>query len=250
MIRPGKIGLNVIVAILALSITFTALIAFATSGDDFTDTFPLDDLHFASRGENPYFILRPGYHMYYEGEEGGELIQLYIQVLHRTKVVDGVRTRVVCEIEYVDGELAEISWNYFAICKENKGIFYFGEWVNIYEDGEVVSHEGSWLAGKDGARPGLLMPGLPLLGSRYFQEVAPGVAMDRAEHLSLSETVETPAATFENCLKVEETTPLEPSALDYKFYAYRVGLVQDGPVKLVSYGYHYGGGGGNDDDDD
>lgn len=52
----------------------------------------------------------------------------------------------------------------------------------------------------------------------------------------MSETVRTPAAQFTNCLKVEETTPLDPGNKEYKYYAAGIGLVQDGALKLVKHG--------------
>jgi len=203
--------------------------------EGFTDSFRLDECNFKTRGRNPYFILEPGYQLIFEGEEGKEFVRLGITVLNETRTIAGVKTRVVEEVEYHDSQLAEISRNYFAICDPTNSVFYFGEDVDNYEDGEIVSHDGSWRAGEDGASPGIMMPGTVLLGSRYFQEFAPDVALDRAEILSLSEVVETPADTFEDVLKTVETTPLEPNAKEYKFYAPGVGLIQDGTLKLVGY---------------
>lgn len=204
----------------------------AGSGE-FTDSFRLDECTFKTRGSNPYFILEPGYQLILEGEEGKEFVRLEITVLNETEMVNGVRTRVVQELETADSQLVEISRNYFAICEQTNSVFYFGEDVDIYEDGEVVSHEGAWRAGEDDAEAGLMMPGTVLLGARYFQEVAPEVAMDRAEILSLDAVVETPAATFEEVLVTEETTPLEPNAKELKFYAPGIGLIQDSALKLV-----------------
>ena len=105
--------------------------------------------------------------------------------------------------------------------------------------GDHVSvHYTGWLYndGVKGAKFGLMMPGIPLLGARHYQEVAPEVAMDRAEIVSLKETVKTPAGEFKNCLKVEETTPLEPGTKGYKYYAPGVGLVRDGGLRLAKYG--------------
>jgi hypothetical protein len=79
------------------------------------------------------------------------------------------------------------------------------------------------------------MPGTILLGSRYFQEIAPDVAMDRAEHVRMNVTVETPKDIFEGCIEVKETTPLEPNAKDTKVYAPGIGLVIDGPLELTDY---------------
>jgi hypothetical protein len=197
-----------------------------------TTEFVVDRKDLVSAGRNPYYILEPGYQLVLEG--GNE--RLVITVLDETKMVDGVETRVVEERETKGGQVVEISRNYFAICKRSNSVYYFGEDVDHYKKGKVVSHEGSWLSGVKGARFGLYMPGLPLVGARYYQELAPGAGMDRAEILSLSETVKTPAGVFKNCLKTLETSPLEPDTRDYKFYAPGIGLVRDPTVQLVRHG--------------
>jgi hypothetical protein len=217
----------------------------------YTDSFFLEDCRLSPRGVNKYFIpLKTGSFLRFEGEEDGEAKALLITVLKRTKKVAGVRCAVVREMEWTDGEITEISWNYFAICPRGNDVFYFGEDVDIYEDGEVVSHDGAWLAGVNGAQPGLIMPGRPLNGARYYQEIAAGIALDRAEHLDDKATVETPAGTFENCLFVAETSPLEPGHVSLKHYARGVGLIEDGPLKLAEYGYDRRGGEPKDNDDD
>jgi hypothetical protein len=200
--------------------------------ETWTTEFPVDKQELASTGRNPYFILEPGHYLVLRG--GG--VELTITVLTETKMVDGVQTRVVEERETKAGELFEISRNYFAISKRTNDVFYFGEDVDFYKGGKVVSHEGAWLSGVNGARFGLLIPGQPSVNARYYQEVAPGVAMDRAEIISLTDTVRTPAGEFKNCLKVKETTPLEPGVTDYKYYAPGIGMVQDGALKLVKSG--------------
>jgi hypothetical protein len=167
----------------------------------FTDTFPVDASEWSSTGTNPWFVLEPGYVLELAGTEEGKPARLVITVLDETKTVDGVETRVVEERETVGGELEEVSRNYFAISKRTNSVYYFGEDVDEYDDGKVAGHPGAWLSGANGAKFGLFMPGDALLGARYFQEVAPGVAMDRAEVLSVSETLETPAAKFEHCLR-------------------------------------------------
>jgi hypothetical protein len=186
----------------------------------------------ASTGRNPYFILEPGYQLVLEG--GGE--QVTITVLNETKIVDGVETRVVEERETDRGRLTEISRNYFAINTRTNDVLYFGEDVDKYRDGRVVNHEGAWLSGVGGAKFGVIMPGTPALNVTFQQETAPGVAMDRGKVVGMSETVRTPAGEFTGCLKVEETTPLEPGVVEFKYHARDIGLVQDGSLKLVRFG--------------
>ena len=156
--------------------------------------------------------------------------------MNQTEVVGGVETRVVEERETAGGELVEISRNFFALCQNNSSIFYFGEEVDIYKDGKIISHSGAWRADSGDAKAGLMMPGIILLGAKYYQEVAPKVAMDRAEIISINETLQTLAGKFENCLLTEETTPLEPKNKEYKIYAPGIGLIQDGELLLTKYG--------------
>jgi hypothetical protein len=200
--------------------------------DAWAADFPIQNGELVSTGRNSYFILEPGYQMVFEG--GGE--RLTITVLDETRMVAGVETRVVEERETKGEQLAEVSRNYFAISKRTNDVFYFGEDVDMYKDNQVVSHDGVWLAGVSDAKFGLMMPGLPQPQARHYQEVAPGVAMDRAEIVGIHETVQTPAGEFKDCLKIEETTPLEPGVKEYKYYAPGIGLVQDGSLKLVRYG--------------
>jgi len=222
---------------LVAALGFVVLAATARSGEktkddgSWTTDFPLEKGELASSGRNPYFILEPGYSLVLKGDEE----QVTVTVLAQTKKVDGVETRVVEERETKGGKLAEVSRNFFAISKRTNDVFYFGEEVDVYKDDKLVSHEGAWLAGAKDAKFGLMMPGRSSLHARYYQEIAPKVAMDRAENISVSETVKTPAGEFKNCLKVEETTPLEPGK-EYKYYAPGIGLVQDGSLKLVKYG--------------
>jgi hypothetical protein len=198
-------------------------------------SFDLENCNFASTGENSYFILKPGYQVTLEGEEDGEELQLVMTVLDETKIVNGIETRVVEEEETEGSNLVEISRNYFALCKPTNNAIYFGEDVDIYEDGEIVSHEGAWLAGQNGSKAGMIMPEKVEVGLKYYQEVAPGVAEDRAEIVSVNDTLDTPAGTFDQVLKTKETNPLEPDEKEFKFYAPGIGLIQEEAIKLVNY---------------
>lgn len=136
-------------------------------------------------------------------------------------------------------ELVEVSRNYFARCRQTNAIYYFGEDVDIYEDGEIVSHDGAWRTGEGhpSAKPGLIMPGTFLLGSRYVQEIAPGIAEDQAENVAMGLKEHTRAGKFYNCVEVLETTPLEPGAESTKIYCPGVGLVVDDVAELVHFGF-------------
>ena len=202
----------------------------------FTDSFMQDSCSFLSIGRNMYFILEPGYQLVLEGKEGNEKTRLVVTVLNETKKIGNVETRVVEENESVNGETVEISRNFFAFCRQTGSVFYFGEEVDMYKNGKITSHEGAWIAeGKNKA--GIIMPGQVLSGARYYQEIAPGLAMDRTEIINNTEKLETPAGIFSNCLKVEETTPLEPKAKEFKMHASGIGLVKDEHLVLVRFGF-------------
>lgn len=207
----------------------------------YTTSFRIADCTFLSRGDdNPYFILDPGHQLILESVAGKEEVELRITVLGETQDITlpgigVVRTRVVEEREWIDGELAEVSRNFFALCAETRDVFYFGEDVDFYEGGVIANHHGSWRAGVNSALPGLIMPGTFLLGSRYFQEIAPSAALDRGENLGMDLTVKVPAGDFEECVSVFETSALESSSTSHKIYAPGVGLIVDDSLALVSW---------------
>jgi hypothetical protein len=214
--------------------------AAADDDDRYTRSFRLADCDFQTIGTNPFFPLQPGHSLTLEGLDDGVALKVVITVLEETKEVSlpgigAVQTRVIEEREWKNGLLVERSLNYFASCEPTNDVYYFGEAVDIFEpDGSVV-HDGAWLAGRKGARPGIIMPGTLLLGSRYYQELAPGVALDRAEHEGLAVTIHTPAGTFNKCARVIESTPLEPGHESMKVYCPGLGLVQDNEARLSDY---------------
>jgi hypothetical protein len=147
-----------------------------------------------------------------------------------------VVTRVVEEREWKNGALYEVAKNYFALCEQTKDVYYFGEDVDYYKNGKVVKHDGTWHAGGKN-KPGLIMPGTPKLKMKYYQEIAPGIAMDRAEIVSLTENCKTPAGTFSKCMKVKETSALDLLASEYKYYAPGIGLIRDADLQLIKHGF-------------
>jgi hypothetical protein len=220
-----------------IAISLTLALAPPTASEQtldpgWTSDFAVAPGDWASTGRNPYFVLEPGYVL--ELANGSE--RLVVTVLGDTREIDGVTTRVVEERETKDGELVEVSRNFFAMSTRTNAVFYFGEDVDVYKNGKIANHDGSWIAGKAGARFGLMMPGLPLVKARYYQEIAPRVAMDRAEIVSTTGKLQTPAGAFTGVLETIESSQLEPGPGEAKYYAAGVGLLQDGSLKLVKYG--------------
>ena len=208
----------------------------AGNGKTFTTDFNMQACTFSTTGRNPYFVLDPGYQLILKGVEDGMEVELQITALPNEQSItpaggQPIMTRVIEERESKGGMLEEVSLNYFALCKETNSVFYFGEDVDIYEDGQIVSHDGVWRAGVNGAMPGMVMPGTFLLGSRYVQETAPGVAMDRAENVRMGLVADVPAGHFTDVVRIKESSPLE-SGSESKLYAPGVGIIMDEGLTL------------------
>ena len=191
--------------------------------------FNVDKKNLVSVGRNPYFILIPGHKIHLSS--GSETV--IISVLNETKLVDGVETRIVEERESENGKLVEVSRNYFAMDKTTSDVYYFGEDVNMYKDGKVVGHGGAWLSGINGAKFGLIMPGKPVVGDQYYQEIAPTQAMDRAENVTLDARLKTPLKAFTKVLYIRETNPLEPGDVSHKWYVAGIGMIGDDELRLI-----------------
>ena len=185
----------------------------------------IDPANFVATIDNPYFPLTPGTTFVYEGvtEKGTEHIEVY--VTHDTKTILGVTCTAVRDTITVDGELLEDTIDWYAQ-DTNGNVWYFGENSLEYEGGLVVSLEGSWTAGVEGARPGIIMEAVPQVGDLYRQEFALGEAEDMAEVIGLNQSTSVPFGDYGNCLKTKDFSPLEPDVFEHKFYAQGVGQVQ------------------------
>jgi hypothetical protein len=205
------------------------LLAAASAGVSAQETRPTFEPAFAVAAfahprANPFFPLVPGTTFVHEGETADGFEHDEFTVTKKTKKIVGVVCLVVHDRAWVDGELAEDTFDYLA--PDDQGnVWYFGEDTRELEDGVVVSTEGSWLAGVDGAVPGVLVPGSPQAGMSYRQELAEGVAEDMARVLRVDGRASVPYGDFDGCLVTKEWTPLSPGSVEYKTYAPGVGLV-------------------------
>jgi hypothetical protein len=181
---------------------------------------------FTTRIDNPYMPMRPGSRwVYRETEAGGAAQRVVVKVTRRTKrVANGITARVVRDTVTERGRLVEDTFDWFAQDRAGN-VWYLGEDTTEYEGGRPVSKAGSWEAGVDGARAGIVMLARPRPGRGYRQEHYPGEAEDRARVLSLDDQAEVPAGHFTGLLMTKDWNPLEPKALEYKLYAKGVGLV-------------------------
>src|ERR687897_2410599 len=174
----------------------------------------IDPAEFTIKVDNEYFPMKPGTTFIYEGK--GERDQM--SVTHDTKKVMGVECVVVDDRAWEDGKLIEKTYDWFAQ-DEQGSVWYFGEDAKEYKNGKVVSTKGSWEAGVDGAKPGIIMQAHPKVGQTYRQEYYKGEAEDMAKVQSLNDSVRVPYGSFDEVLETREWTPLQPGFSERKYYA-------------------------------
>jgi hypothetical protein len=217
-------------------------VAPAESSADTVYAPSIDPAAFVDVIDNPYLPLSGGSSWRYEGtDDEGATEVVEITVLDETRPVMGVTTRVVRDRVTVDGEVVEDTFDWYAQDADGN-VWYFGEDVEDYEDGRVVSTAGSWEAGVDGALPGIAMPASPRPGETFRQEYFAGEAEDMFEILAVDASIDTPTGTFTDALLTRDWTPLEPGVAEEKLYVAGIGKVAErtveggsGGVALVSY---------------
>ena len=188
---------------------------------------------FVAKIGNKYFPLEPGTTFVYEGKTEDGTERNTVTVTPDTKRVMGVECTVVRDSVSVDGELAELTFDWYA--QDKKGnVWYFGENSKEYENGKVTSTKGSWEAGVDGAKPGIIMQADPKVGETYRQEYYEGQAEDMAKVLGLNESATVPYGSYDHLLLTKDWNPLEPGVIEQKYYAAGIGNVLEVGVKGTS----------------
>jgi hypothetical protein len=211
------------VLMIGLAILFAMLSIAANSQKNSPSA--IDPGDFVSQIDNPFFPLEPGTTFTYEGESEGVPTREVVQVTRDTKEILGVTTTVVHARAYEDGVLVEDTFDWYAQDKDGN-VWYFGEDTKeLDEDGNVISTEGSWEAGVNGAEPGIIMLADPKKGDRYQQELAPDIAEDMAQVVGFEDSLCVAYGCFENVLVTKEWTPLERGVVENKYYAEGVGFI-------------------------
>jgi hypothetical protein len=187
----------------------------------------LDPAKFVAVVDNPYFPLTPGSRWVYEARSGDEVERIEIEVLRETKLILGIQATILHDTVTVGGVLVEDTFDWFAQDQDGN-VWYLGEDVSNYENGEFQDKAGSWEAGVDGAQPGIIMYGDPAahVGETYQQEYYAGEAEDMATLVSVTERVIIPLGLYENVIHTRDFTPLEPGVEEDKYYAPGVGNIK------------------------
>ena len=209
--------------------------------DEFSH-FQVNPANFVDTIDNPYFPHIPGAKYVYEGQTEDGVERTILDVLDRKKLVAGIKTTVMRDRVYQEGQIVEDTFDYFAQDKSGN-VWYFGEDVKNYEDGALVDTDGSWLAGVGGAVPGIVMYATPAahIGETYNQEMLRGIAEDKGKVLASGLSLSVPFGTFHNVVKTFNFTPLDAESKEYKYFAAGVGeiktvdLLTGEEAELVTY---------------
>jgi hypothetical protein len=185
----------------------------------------IDPAQFSSKVTNPYTPWKPGARWVYTGTKDGQPERVEVSVINKTKTVMGVRCVVVSDIVTVNSTLAEKTTDWYAQDKAGD-VWYFGEDTAEYKNGVVTSTQGTWEAGVDNAKPGIVLHAHPKVGQFYRQEYRPGLAEDEARVLSTSAAVKVPAGAFKGVVQTRDINPLDPSKVENKWFAKGVGSIR------------------------
>ena len=228
-----------------IPLSFLALTAWAATASAATPlqpTFRIDNFNAPLVIDNPWWPMLPGTRTVHHGLEDGECQVTEIQVTGGAKrdftgAYAGLAARVVIDRVWRDprcdgkrGLLLEDTRDWYG--QDNGGnVWYFGETTVEYEYDEAghrigSSTEGSWEAGRNGAKAGIVMFRRPVVGTYYRQEYFAGEAEDEARILRVGIRLATPLGRFHDCLKTREATPLEPGIFENKYYCANLGVVR------------------------
>ena len=221
-----------IAAVLAGALVGSPALSQSTTSAENTEYNPtINPADFVPNVAHKYFTLKPGTKLTYKNQSFWGTERIEIAVTREIKKCMGVTTTVVRVREWWNDKLTEETRDWYAQDKEGN-VWYFGEAVDNYKDGVLTDHRGSWEAGIDGAKPGIIMLKDPKVGDVYRQEYYKGRAEDMGTVVALGKKISVPHGTYENCVQIRDWSPLE-SGSEYKYYCPGVGfLVLEEPALL------------------
>jgi hypothetical protein len=180
--------------------------------------------------DNPSFPLRPGTTLGYTGTADGERATDTVKVTRQTKTILGIKAVVVLDVATSGGKPSEKTYDWYAQDKRGN-VWYLGEDSFDSKHGKWVRNDGSWQAGVNGAKAGIIMEGHPRVGDTYRQEYYKGHAVDVGRVLRTGVSVTVPYGRFRGALQTRDWSPLEPGVVEHKYFARGIGEVKSVMVK-------------------
>ena len=196
----------------------------------------LDPASFVTVIDNPYFPLPVGRTLVYTGIKDGQTQTDTVIVTDQTKVILGIAATVVSDIATHDSTVLEKTLDFYAQ-DEQGNVWYLGEDTTAFLPNGKTDTSGSFIAGVDGAEPGIIMEANPQIPDAYRQECSARNAEDTAWVVATRGSVKVPYGRVRNVLTTLESTRLEPGAYDEKVYGPGIGIVSErsltGPMEIA-----------------
>jgi len=186
----------------------------------------LDPANFVAIVDNSYFPLPVGRTLVYTGVKDGQTQTDTVTVTDQKKVILGITATVVSDIATHNGAVLERTFDYYAQDRQGT-VWYLGEDTIAFLPNGKTDTSGSFLAGVDGAQPGIIMEANPQIPDAYRQECYAGQAEDTAWVVATDGSVTVPYGKVRNVLTTLESTRLEPGGYDEKIYAPGIGIVSE-----------------------
>jgi hypothetical protein len=225
---------RVVAAALLLALAAGVAVLAAAGKSDGRYAPRIDPAGFSADITNPYLPLRPGNRWIYEGRTEDGFERKVVEVTDETRAVMGVTCVVVKDTVTLDGQLHEDTVDWFAQDRDGT-VWNFGEATRKRAPDGTFSPAGSWEAGVNGARPGVVMPADPRPGGPYRQEYLPGEAEDMARVLTADEALRVPFGSYVQVVVTRDWSPLDPGVAEHKHYAPGIGLVREEAIEGESY---------------
>src|SRR5262245_25860561 len=186
----------------------------------------LDPENFVSVIDNRYFPLPVGRTLVYTGIKDGQSQTDTVTVTNQTKLILGITATVVSDVATHGDTVLEKTFDYYAQDKQGT-VWYLGEDTTAFLSNGKTDTSGSFLAGVDGAQPGIIMEANPQIPDAYRQECSAGQAEDTAWVVGTTGSINVPYGKVRNILTTLEATQLEPGSYDEKIYGPGIGIVSE-----------------------
>ena len=186
-----------------------------------------DPANFGTPVANPYFPLEPGTRSILRGVKDGLTQTERSTVTDQTKQILGLTATVIRDVSLHHGRPLEATFDWYA-ADDDGNVWYLGEDTKEFDaNGDVISTEGSWEAGVDGAVPGIIMLAHPQVDDAYRQEFYAGHAEDQAWIVRTGGSFTVPYGTLHDVIRALEWTRLEPNVVVRKVFAPGLGIVYE-----------------------
>src|SRR5215217_7708330 len=155
---------------------------------------------------NPLFPVSKQDSVLMVGHVDGKPFRTEVTLLPETRIIEWrgqrIETLVSQYTAYLDGRIQEVAYDLYAQADDGS-VWYFGEDVADFEDGAIVTKEGTWLVSKDGPTA-MIMPADPKVGDAYRTENTPGIAFEEVTVKAVDKTLDGPLGPVKGGLLAEE----------------------------------------------